>query len=120
MLEINQLLDTNISIDSIQNYRMISKDIDNDSSKESIFYISYIDDDSISTNIFVVDNSEVTNIIDSSVSFDDLGKSYSLVGVIDFNKDKNYEVIVSRVDGDSQPMYYDIYRYENNSIKEIK
>ena len=120
LLEINQLLDTNISIDSIQNYRMISKDIDNDSSKESIFYISYIDDDSISTNIFVVDNSEVTNIIDSSVSFDDLGKSYSLVGVIDFNKDKNYEVIVSRVDGDSQPMYYDIYRYENNSIKEIK
>ena len=118
---INNLLEKNINTDDIYNYKKITYDIDNDSNKEDIIALVFNDNGSFANRIFINDNNLV-NVIDYNVSFSDEKniKSYGLVGLVDFNKDDIYEIVVSRVDGDSQPAYYDIFSYDNGSIKEIK
>ena len=119
---INNLLNENINIDNVYNYNRISCDIDNDSIEEDIISIIYYENDSIKTNIFINKNNSITNIINNEYSYEEesISNIYNFVGLIDFNKDKKYEIIISNRSGDSQPTYFDIYRYENDNIKEIK
>ena len=80
-----------------------------------------MENDQFVTRIFINSNDNITDIINYEYDIDqDSSISYGLAGLIDFNKDDNYEIIVSKVDGDSKPAYYSIYRYENGIIKELK
>ena len=119
--EINALLDKNLSIDNIYSYSKINQDINNDFINEDIIYVVYMENDQFVTRIFINSNDNITDIINYEYDIDqDSSISYGLAGLIDFNKDDNYEIIVSKVDGDSKPAYYSIYRYENGIIKELK
>ncbi|MBR4350967.1 MAG: hypothetical protein IKP98_01950 [Bacilli bacterium] len=120
--EYNELLDTNIELDNVYNYKEILFDIDNDSSEEKVIYIVYNENDSIFTSIIVDDNGNAFEIVyyEDNMDSDIQNKIYYLVNLIDFNNDKKYEVVVSVCDGDSQPTYYSIYKYDNGKVKEIK
>ena len=120
--KINNLLDLNLDDSELFDYKKITFDIDNDSEDEEVIYVNYLEDNYSKTNIFINDNSiikvfeykrDITNKIASY-------KTFKLSNIIDLNNDKNYEIIISRVDSDSQPPYYDIYSYKNGKVKEIK
>lgn len=120
LVRINGLLGTSLLLDNILNYGVISFDIDNDITSEEVYYVAYYENDMIVTRIFIADDNQVINIVNEETNLDDNGTSYNLTCLIDFNKDKIYDVVVSKVDGDSQPTYYNIYRYTDGQIKEIK
>lgn len=122
LIEINHLLDKNLSLDSILDYQKFIYDIDNDNEKESVIYVTYQENSTISTEIFINDNKKIkvkSNEIDYEV-INGEGLSISLYGLIDFDGDKNYEIVISTCDGDSAPTYYEIYEYKAGNIKEIK
>lgn len=121
--ELNSILDVDLKTENIVKYKRIKYDIDNDSDDEEVLYISYVLNNISSDRIIIKDNS-IVKVVEYDFDYKDLQdkpqKAYGLVNIIDFNKDDIYEIVVSRVDGDSQPTYYDIYSYENGSIKKIK
>ena len=120
---INELLDLKLGSDNILEYKSITYDIDNDSSDENVVFVKYRVDTTITVKIFINDDS-VIDILEFENDFTNISSSsnkvYYLTSVADINNDKNFEIIVARIDGDSQPTYYDIYSYENGNIKEIK
>ena len=121
--EINDIFDIDLKSENVSIYKKIVHDIDNDSIDEQIIFISFVLNDISSDKIIIKDNN-IIKIIDYDYDYENLMKEpqkvYDLVGIIDFNNDKNYEVVVSRINGDSQPTYYDIYSYENGKVSEIK
>lgn len=120
--KLNDLLEKELTIDNVYGYKEISYDIDNDNDEEDIIYTTYMENGSLVTNIFLYENGNVTNIInyENDLEAENNCKNYDLVCVINFNKDNNYEIVISVNDGDSQPTYYNIYKLENGNIKEIK
>lgn len=120
LVVINNMLGTNLLLDNVFNYSVISYDIDNDITEEEVAFVTYLEEDTIVTRIFIYDDNSVINIINEEKELDEEGTSYNLASIIDFNKDNKYEIVISKVDGDSQPTYYNIYRYNNGTIKEIK
>ena len=121
--ETNELLDLKLESDNVIEYKNVTFDIDNDSNDENVVYIKYRMDTVITTKIFINDDN-VTDILEFENDFTDMenmsNQIYYLTDVVDLNGDKKYEIIVARIDGNSQPTFYDIYSYENGSIKEIK
>lgn len=121
--EINSYLDTKISKENISDYNIVEYDIDNDSQKEKVVFISYRINSSFSKKCFVVDNEDITTVLDKEYDLTEETthvETFSLTALVDFNKDKKYEIVVLRCAGDDSPTYYDIYSYENGNIKEIK
>ncbi|MBR4830418.1 MAG: hypothetical protein IKZ96_01450 [Bacilli bacterium] len=122
--EINSLLELKLENDNVIDYKKVTFDIDNDSNNEEIVFIKYIVDNIGTTKAFVVDNEDITDIVEFEYDYTDMvnikNDVHYLSDVIDLNNDKKYEIILARIDGDSQPTYYDIYSYENGNIKEIK
>ena len=121
--ELNDMLDTELKIENVSRYNKITYDIDNDSIDEQVLYVSYLKDNISVDRIFIYDDNLI-DVVDYEFDYKDVmnlsQKAYDFVGLIDFNNDNKYEVVVSRVDGDSHPAYYDIYSYENGIVKEIK
>lgn len=119
---ISELLEKEISFNSVMNYKRISFDIDNDSVEEEIYLILYNENESFVTNIFVYKNENVISIIDSEIDYTEADsiESYSLAGLIDFNNDKMYEIVLSKSTGDDTPTVYDIYTFSNDTVKKIK
>lgn len=121
--EVNVLLEANIDKSSVLNYEKMVFDIDNDASDESIYYVLYMTTSSLSTEIFIKDGEDIISVLSNEYDFETEGFSettYKLTGLIDFNNDLNYEIVVSKVTGDDAPIYYDIYRYDNGKINRIK
>lgn len=120
--EFNELTDNELSINNIIRYKKITYDIDNDSSDESIIFVTYLSNGSLNNKAFINDDN-VIDIINDEYDIekqDNLETNYRLVGLIDFNKDKKYETVVSTSKGDDSPTYYNVYRYVDGTVKEIK
>lgn len=122
--QINQLLEINITTGDIVDYKKYTYDIDNDSSSEDVVFINYFIENVRTTKLFVIDDEDLQEIKEFEYDFADPVNSsneiYYLSNVVDINKDGIYEIVVARIDGDSQPTFYDIYQYSNGTIKEIK
>lgn len=120
--ELNDDLNLDLSIEDVNYYKNITYDIDNDKSKEEIIYVSYVMDNYLKISIFIRDDNGIINVFEYGKDrySNEPQKAFMLSNIVDLNNDGNYEIIVSRVDKDSQPAYYDIYSYKNGKIKEIK
>lgn len=122
--KINDVLDLSLETKNVVEYKNISFDIDNDETKENVIYIRYLVGNIRTTKIFVIDNDDAIDLVELEFDYSDIANSsnkvYYISDVVDINNDGKYEIIIGRIDGDSQPTYYDIYSYENGSIKEIK
>lgn len=122
--EINSLLELKLEEDNVIDYKKVTFDIDNDSSEEDVIFIIYRVENTRTTKAFVIDNEDITDIAEFEYDYTDMINStndvHYLSDVIDLNGDGKYEIILARIDGDSQPTYYDIYSYENGNVKEIK
>ena len=123
IIELNDQLDLELKKENIVTYKKIILDIDNDGTDEKVIYVSYSINDVSYDKALIIDDSTY-ELVDYEFSLEDLKekpqKFYSLVGLIDLNNDNKYEIIVSRIDGNSQPQYYEIYSYNDGKIKEIK
>ena len=121
--EINDYFDTNLKPENVTAYKNLIYDIDNDSTNEQVIFISYVLNNISSDKIIIKDNN-ITNIVDYNYDYKYVRskpqKVFDFVGIIDFNKDEKYEIVISRINGDSQPKYYDIYSYNNGNVKKIK
>ena len=100
LVVINNMLGTNLLLDNVFNYSVISYDIDNDITEEEVAFVTYLEEDTIVTRIFIYDDNSVINIINEEKELDEEGTSYNLASIIDFNKDNKYEIVISKVDGD--------------------
>ena len=98
-------------------------DIDNDGEKETIYSVNNygsINDKEIYFYNFIKESDN--NIIDIDLTFENDKNSLTiprkyLKWIIDLDSDNNYEIILSNTIGDDSIVYYDFYKYDNNSKK---
>lgn len=106
--------------EEINVYSKQTLDIDNDNEKENIYMISNYGgkvNKVIYSYIFIEESNHST--IDVALTTNDpintaaIKQKYHIWSV-DLDNDNNYEIVVSSIDGDDSPVYYEFYKYDSH------
>ena len=117
------LENNNVSVtsNSVLDIIGISKvDYDDDGNEESIYSIGLYDDSNYYSFIFFLKDDKYAMITKNQSAFNEIEYTrLDFVSLIDFNNDDNYEFVISKVDGEYAPDYYELYNFDGIKFNKI-